>query len=71
MTDEIEKFKTERGMSTSHRYRTKKGEISLVYLVSFTGHQYEIYCIDGDLFEDIERYETKEEAEERIKGLLL
>jgi len=55
---------------TSHRYKTDKGEISMVYPCSDTMFEYEIFCILGDLFDDIERYETIEESENRIKELL-
>lgn len=54
----------------SHRYKTDKGEISLVHPCPVTMEQYEIYCIEGNLFEDIERFDTLEEAEARIKELL-
>ena len=54
----------------SNRYETEKGIISLVYPCFATMDKYEIYCIKGDLFEDIERFGTLEEAEQRIRGLL-
>ena len=54
----------------SYRYKTERGEISLIYPSRYTLYRYEIYCIDGDLFEGTERYETKEEAEELISALL-
>lgn len=54
----------------SHRYKTDKGEISLLHPCMSTFEQYEIYCIEGALFADIERYETLEEAETRINELL-
>ena len=57
-------------MSDSHRYKTKKGEISLIYPTSYTMNMFEIYCIAGDLFDDIERYDTLKQAERRIKKLL-
>lgn len=57
-------------VGNSHRYKTSKGEISLVYPCSVTFDCYEIYCIEGDLFEDIERYNTLKEAEKRINKLL-
>lgn len=44
-------------------------EISLIYPSDFTSFTYEIYCTGGELFEDIERYDTEAEAEERIKEL--
>jgi hypothetical protein len=55
----------------SHRYKTDKGEISLVYPSMFTFDLYEIYCVEGDLFDDTERYNSIEDAEERIESLLL
>ena len=54
----------------SHRYKTDKGEISLLHPCYATFQSYEIYCISGGLFDDIERYDTLEEAETRIKDLL-
>jgi hypothetical protein len=35
-----------------------------------TFDSYKIYCIQGGLFDDIERYDTLEKAEERISELL-
>jgi hypothetical protein len=57
-------------LGNSHRYKTDKGEISCVHPCDATMNQYEIYCISGDLFDDIERYDSLEEAEERIIQLL-
>ena len=57
-------------LGNSHRYKTNKGEISCVHPCMVTMEMYEIYCIEGDLFEDIERFDTLEEAEERINELL-
>ena len=57
-------------LGDSHRYETKKGIISLIYPTSYTGNMFEIYCIEGDLFDDIERYECLKKAEKRIKKLL-
>ena len=54
----------------SNRYKTDKGEISLVYPCKVTMDRYEIYCISGDLFDDVERYDTLDEAETRITELL-
>jgi hypothetical protein len=31
---------------------------------------YEIYCIEGELFDDVERFSTLEEAENRVIELL-
>ncbi len=58
-------------LSDSHRYITELGEISMLYPCKATFDSFEIYCIEGDLFQDIERYETLEEAENRINDLLL
>jgi len=54
----------------SHRYTTDKGTISLVYPSKYTCGMFEIYSIDGDLFDDIERYPTIKDAEDRIGELL-
>ena len=69
----IEKYIKEMGTTLagdSYRYKTSKGEISLLFPSWVTQHLFEIFCIDGDLFEDIERYDSLEEAEERINQLL-
>ena len=58
-------------ISDSNRYKTVKGEISLLTPCRATFNTFEIYCINGNLFEDIERYDTLQEAEERIHNLLL
>ena len=58
-------------ISDSNRYITDKSEISLVGPCMATMQTFEIYCIEGHLFDSIERYETKEEAEKRIVELLL
>ena len=55
----------------SHRHETKKGIISLIYPCITSRHLYEIYCIEGNLFEDIERFDTLERAEIRIEELLI
>jgi len=55
-------------------YQTKKGEISLIQLISYwkEGEDlWEIYEISAnDLFNDVERFPTKAKAIERIKDLL-
>ncbi len=55
-------------------YRSTKGEISLIELPNYFHNGitlWEIYQIGGhSLFEDIERYDSKEEAEVRIEELL-
>lgn len=56
--------------SHDHRYTSNKGEIYILYPCYLTLQRYEIYCIKGSLFDDIERYDTLEEAEQRINELL-
>jgi len=54
-------------------YSSDKGEISLVRLFDYVGIKksyWEIYSLEGDLFDDVERFDTKKEAEKRIKQLL-
>lgn len=53
-------------------YESDKGEISLIKLNAIirSGFLWEIYCVDGNLFEDVERFDTKKEAEKRIYQLL-
>jgi len=58
-------------LSNSERYITNVGEISLLSPCKATFDSYEIYCIKGDLFEDIERYDTLQEADSRIYELLI
>ena len=67
--DNIEQY-TVHGFMVSHRYWKGNKEISLLYPNTFTMDCYEIYCISGDLFDGIERYETLGEAEARIMELL-
>jgi hypothetical protein len=52
-------------------FSSEKGVISCVSPCSSTKNYYEIFVIEGDLFEDIERYDTLDEAESRIKELLV
>jgi len=58
-------------ISDSNRYSSEIGVISLLEPCSMTDNCYEIYCIEGNLFDDVERYCTLDEAENRIKKLLL
>lgn len=58
-------------MSESHRYKSKKGEISLLHPSRATFNSYEIYCVSENLFDDIERYNSLKAAEKRIDELLL
>jgi hypothetical protein len=55
---------------TSTIYSTEKGEISLLSPCKATFYTFEIYCLMGYLFDDIERYDTLEAAEARIEELL-
>ena len=57
-------------LSDSERYISPLGEISLLTPCIATSNKYEIYCIKGNLFNDIERYNTLEDAENRIYELL-
>lgn len=57
-------------LGDSHRYESEKGIISMVHPCYCTFETYEIYSIKGDLFSDIERYDTLEDAEKRIIELL-
>lgn len=47
-----------------------KGMISLLQPSNFTMMMFEIYSLDGNLFEDIERFDTEEQALSRCKELL-
>jgi hypothetical protein len=76
---EIEITKVERGKDEqkffgecNYYYKTDKGEISLLHPCLMTFNQFEIYSIEPEegLFEDVERYDTLEEAEARINYLL-
>ena len=53
-------------------YSSDKGKISLVHFVGdfYPEAPWEIYSLKGNLFEYVERYETKELAEQRIDELL-
>lgn len=54
-------------------YSSEKGEISLIQLKQYTimgEDQWEILSLEGELFEDVERFDTKREAMRRIKELL-
>lgn len=53
-------------------YSSVKGEISLIYLDIGLNYNYmwEIYCVEGELIEYLERFKTKKDAVVRIKELL-
>lgn len=52
------------------RYKSSKGLISLALPCCYTMNLYEIYCLEGELFENIERFDTLKETEARIRELL-
>ena len=54
-------------------YSSSKGKISLIELPNYWGDGkdlWEIYTLKGNLFDDVERFDTKKSAEKRIKELL-
>lgn len=54
-------------------YSSEKGEISLITLPNYFQDGitfFEIYCLEGNLFLHVERFNLKEDAEKRIKELL-
>ena len=54
-------------------YSSDKGKISLVRLFNYfyKGYNFwEIYSLEGELFEDVERFNTKKEAEKQIEKYL-
>lgn len=51
-------------------YTTDLGSISMIPPSYVSDYSYEIYCLEGDLFDDIERFKTLEAAEERVNNLL-
>ena len=56
-----------------YMYSSDKGKISLIFLKNYfeEGNNFwEILCFKDKLFKDVERFDTKEEAEIRIKKLL-
>ena len=54
-------------------YSTSKGKISLIELPNYFLDGvtlWEIYSLEGELFEDVERFNSKEAAEKRINKIL-
>ena len=51
-------------------HATEKGSISMIPPSYVSDYMFEIYCLEGDLFDDIERFHTEEEAMERVNNLL-
>ena len=76
--EELEKLKEEEKEikivgKWQYIYENEKGEISLIELPNYfldNKTLWEIYCLKGGLFDDVERFESKKEAEKRIKELL-
>lgn len=56
-----------------YTFSNEIGEISLIHIQTGLSKKklWEIYCLRGNLFEDVERFATKKEAEKRIRELLL
>ena len=55
-------------------YENELGGISLVEFKNYFhkgDNFWEIYCFKGKLFEDVERFDTKKEAEKQIKKYLI
>ena len=57
-------------LGPSNRYLNEKGCISLIHPCRTTMNLFEIYCIEGDLFDDIERFDSLDEAESAIRTYL-
>ena len=51
-------------------YSSDLGSISMIPPSYISDYSYEIMSIDGDLFDDVERFKTRHEAKERIDSLL-
>lgn len=54
-------------------FSSEKGKISLIQLKNYFADGidiWEIFCLNGNLFKDVERFDTKEEAEKAIRGYL-
>ena len=51
-------------------YSSLRGKISLVRFVDLYPHNWEIYCLRGDLFDDVRRFDTKQGAEVYIYTVL-
>lgn len=53
-------------------FSSVKGKISCAELLELFGSKmyWEIYCLEGKLFEDIERFPTFEQAKEKCKEFL-
>jgi hypothetical protein len=51
-------------------FTSEEGSISMIHPCEFTNQEYEIYSLEGDLFDDIERYPYHNQVMERINNLL-
>lgn len=54
-------------------YKNKNGKISLINLPNYLmdgKNRWEIYCFEGNIFEDTEVFKTKKEAEKAIAKYL-
>ncbi len=54
-------------------FSSKKGKISMIQLknqISQRDMFWEIYCLEGDLFKDTERFDSKILAEKRVREFL-
>jgi len=72
--DYLKRIEEELGLGRyQYIFSSKKGKISMIALpnYNFDGKTvYEIYCLEGNLFEDVEQYDSRKKAVERIKELL-
>jgi len=66
--DEDHAFATDVGQF-QYLYKNNKGTISLMETHGI-GHNWEIYCLEGDIFDDIETFDSKEKAEARVVELM-
>ena len=51
-------------------FTSEEGSISMIHPCEFTNQEYEIYSLEGDLFDDVERYPYHNLVMERINNLL-
>ena len=56
--------------SNQTRYKTEKGEVSILYINSGGCESWDLSCVIGSLFDGVERYRSKESLDKRIKGML-
>lgn len=58
------------GMLPGISFQSEKGKISLLFPCMYTMYYWEIYSIEGELFQDVERFDSELEALVRINELL-